>query len=93
VLSDNPDNSFLHFFFQDVVFALGIDLIKEFFLALFISIICFFLGHWDLSLGLQILLEHCVVFSGECFNCDCNLLAEVIIAIFTEWPYNELLEW
>lgn len=52
VLSDDADNSFLHFFFQNMVFALGVDLIQEFFFALFISLICLLLAHWDFALGL-----------------------------------------
>jgi len=92
VFSDDADDSLLHLLFKDVVLAASVDFVKEFLLALIVSLISFFLRHWDLSLSLQVLLEHLVVFSCQGFNGNRYLLSEVIIARFGERPHDQLLQ-
>ena len=91
MLSDNAHNGFLHLLFEDVVLATSVNFVKEFLLTLIVGLISFFLRHWDLSLGLQVLLEHLVVLSCKSFHGNSNLLSEIIIARFREWPHDQLL--
>lgn len=93
MFADDSDDCLLHLFFQNVVLALGVNLIKEFFLTLFICLISLFLTSWDLRLGFQISLEHLVVLSSQSFHCNSDLLPKVIVTVFAEGPHDQLLDW
>ena len=75
-----------------MVLALSLDLIEEFFLALFIRIVRLLLAHRDLRLSLQVCLEHLVVFARQRLNCNRDLLPEIVIAILAKRPHNHLFD-
>ena len=48
VFANNPHDGFLHLLFEDVVLALGVQLVEELFLAVLVSLIRLLERHWDL---------------------------------------------
>ena len=92
MLPHNSNNSFLHFFFQNVIFTFSVNLIQEFLFALFISVASFFLRHCNFSLMFEILLKHLVVLTRQSFHSDCHLFPEVVVTVLAVRPHNQLLE-
>ena len=78
VLFDDAHNRLLHSLFQNVVLARLVNLIEELLLSLFVAIDLLLGGGWDLSLLFKVTLEHSVVLSRECLDCNGALLAKVI---------------
>jgi hypothetical protein len=72
-----------------MVLSRSVNFIKEFFLAGFIGVVGLSLTHRYCSLLLQILLEHLIVLSCQCFDCDSALLAKVVIWILAERPFHK----
>jgi hypothetical protein len=72
-----------------MVLSRSVYFIEKFFLTGFVGVVGLDLTHWDCGLLLQILLEHLIVLSCQCFDCNSALLAEVVIGIFTERPLHK----
>ena len=84
---------FFHFFFQYMIFSLGIYFIKKFFFQLF-KLFMVILFVWYLIFSFwKLFSEHCVIFLSQGFNGKSYLFSKIITRIFTVRPSNKLFNW
>jgi hypothetical protein len=82
-------NSFLHFFFQNMVFTSSIDIVQEFLSAVVVFFLLNTFRKRLLSLSLQIFVEGSIVLTGERLDSNSHLFFEVISRVLREGPADQ----
>lgn len=75
-----------------MVLSRSVDFIEEFSLTGFVGVVCLDLTHWNCGLMLKIFLEHLIVLSCQCFDCNSALLTVVVIWVLAERPLYKFFQ-